>query len=558
MSPLSRRRFLTNTTSATATAALAGHHALFLSTASASAATSPGRKAPFKVLYSNDTTNITGCTSPWHAKGAPLRKEMIEASVDEVAGTGVDAHFLQPGLGMVPMWPSKVIPLKKHYEWIQERYGTRPDSFGNFVLNGGDVVKVFLDRCKARGQAGFISVRLNDAHHKERARFGPKDKAGTSMGMSVTRHYVDHPEYWLRPDSQRTSGADFVQNWAEREVRVHKFALIEELCENYDLDGIELDFMRFYSFFRPEETKQAQRRDIMTSFVKDVRALLDRTERGGKRRWLCARVPAILRAHDPLGIHLPSMVAEGLDMVNLSVSYFTVQQTDLPAIRVSIPDVSVYHEMCHSIWNGTKLTPGYDTFSFRRTTKEQYHTTAHLAYARGADGVSAFNFAYYREHGGPGRGPFSEPPFDVFNKIADKEWLAQQPQHWFLAPGWNNPFVRPPILPRKVEPGETTVFELDLAPPKDGWQRDGRLRLQLAPEVPTGKWKAFVNGTELVANALVTEPFANPYAAMLGTPAQMRAWTVPANLLVDGKNKVEFKLDGGEAMEVDYLDLAMV
>ncbi|RBP44496.1 hypothetical protein DES53_104317 [Roseimicrobium gellanilyticum] len=559
MPPLSRRHFLTRTASATTAAALAGHHAFSLTPATAAnVASGPGRKAPFKVLYSNDATNITSCIAPWRTKGAPLRKEMIEATVDEVAGTGVDAHFLQPGLGMVPMWPSKVIPLKEHYEWIQQRYGTGPDSFGNFVLRGGDVVQVFLDRCKARGQAGFISVRLNDAHHKERAGFEPKDKPGASIGMSVTRHYVAHPEYWLREKSEKGRGYDLVQNWAEREVRVHKFKLIEELCENYDLDGIELDFMRFYNFFRPEETKQAQRRDIMTSFVSDVRALLDRTERNGKRRWLCARVPAILKAHDPLGIHLPSMVAAGLDMVNLSVSYFTVQQTDLAAIRASIPDASVYHELCHSIWNGTKLTPGYDTFSFRRTTKEQYHTTAHLAYARGADGVSAFNFAYYREHGGPGRGPFSEPPFEVFNKIADRQWLAQQPQHWFLAPGWNNPFVRPPILPRKVETGETAVFTLDLAPPKDGWQRDGRLRLQLAPEFPTCKWKAFINGTELAANALVAEPFPNPYPSMLGTPAQMRAWTVPAALLVDGKNKIEFTLESGEAMEMDYFDLAMV
>src|SRR5258707_9818262 len=52
-------------------------------------------KPPFRVLYSNDTTNVLGCTSPWHAKGAPFGPELIEASVDEVAGL-VDAHFLQP------------------------------------------------------------------------------------------------------------------------------------------------------------------------------------------------------------------------------------------------------------------------------------------------------------------------------------------------------------------------------------------------------------------------------------------------------------------------------
>ena len=69
----------------------------------------------------------------------------LEATVDEVSGL-VDAHLLQPGLGMVPMWPSKVIPLDEHYAWIKQRYGQKPDSFGQFVLNGGDVVQTFIDR----------------------------------------------------------------------------------------------------------------------------------------------------------------------------------------------------------------------------------------------------------------------------------------------------------------------------------------------------------------------------------------------------------------------------
>ena len=68
------------------------------------------RKAPFRVLYSNDLTNITSCVSPFHAAHEPFRAEMLDATVDEVAGL-VDAHFLQPGLGVVPLWPSKVIDL---------------------------------------------------------------------------------------------------------------------------------------------------------------------------------------------------------------------------------------------------------------------------------------------------------------------------------------------------------------------------------------------------------------------------------------------------------------
>lgn len=510
-------------------------------------------KAPFRVLYSNDTTNITSCISPWRKAGEPFRAKMLEASVDEVAGL-VDAHFLQPGLGMVPMWPSKVIPLDEHYAWIKQRYGVGPDSFGKFVLGGGDVVKVFIDRCRQTKQAAFISFRLNDAHHKEFADPKPGDKPGTSIGMSVTRHYIDHPEFVLKPGSKR--GSDLVQNWAFEEVRAQKLALITELCENYDLDGLELDFMRFYSFFDPAKTALEQRREIMTGFVKQVRQLLDRTARDGRRRWLCARVPCLVSGLDALGIDLPSMTAAGLDMVNISASYFTTQQMELSSLRQLSRGAAMYVEMCHSIANGTKLTPGYDTFPFRRATREEMQTTAHLAYRRGADGVSLFNFAYYREHGGAGRGPFAEPPFDILKSLGNKQLLSRQPQHWFIATGWNNPFVRPPTLPRELKAGQKAIFHFDLAPPASGWKNSARLRLQTEGATTERTFSARWNGVALQSTPDVSEPFANPYPSMLGKPEELHAWDIPVSQLRDGTNSVELSFAGGDAVTLTFLDIA--
>lgn len=512
----------------------------------------PRPRAPFRVIYSNDTTNITSCVSPFHKAREPFRASMLEATVDEVAGL-VDAHFLQPGLGMVPMWPSKVMPLEPHYAWIKERYGVSPDSFGNFVMKGGDVVQVFMDRCRATKQAAFISVRLNDAHHKEFYDSKPGDKPGSSIGMSVTRHYIDHPEMVLKLDFKR--GYDLVQNWVNDDVRAQKFALITELCENYALDGLELDFMRYYSFFDQEKTTLPQRCTIMTGFITQVRALLDRTEREGQRRWLCVRVPGLVKGLGALGLDLPAMIRAGVDMVNVSASYFTTQAMDLKAIRELTQGAAMYVEMCHSIANGTKLVPGYDTFTFRRATPEQHQTTAHQAYARGADGVSLFNFAYYREHGGPGRGPFHEPPFAVLKSLGKPALLAQQPQHWFLATGWNNPFVRPPALPRGLKPGQKAVFELDLAPLA---KTDGVLRLQADATLEGRTLTAKCNGKDLQPSPDTDEPFANAYPSLLGKAEELRAWTVPTDLIVDGTNRIEFVHREGKPITIIYLDLKLV
>ena len=83
-------------------------------------------KAPFHVLFSNDTTNILTCVSPYHKKGEPFREEMLEATVDETAGIGVEVHMLQPAHGWAPWWQSKVYSIEEHHRWWREHYGVEP------------------------------------------------------------------------------------------------------------------------------------------------------------------------------------------------------------------------------------------------------------------------------------------------------------------------------------------------------------------------------------------------------------------------------------------------
>jgi hypothetical protein len=518
-------------------------HFIALTAAAPLAAAEPRRKAPFRVIYSNDLTNITSCVSPFHAAREPFRLEMLDATVDEVAGL-VDAHFLQPGLGVVPMWPSKVIYLKEHFAWIKQRYGQKPDSFSQFLINGGDIVQRFIDRCRAKGQAAFVSLRMNDAHHKEFVDPKHGDKPGSSIGMSVTRWYAEHPEHRIKPGSLR--GADLVLNWAEPEVRAQKLAMLHELIDNYDLDGLELDFLRFYSYFRPE-TPLEQRRAIMTNFVIEVRKLL------GPTKWLCARVPCYLTALDELGLDLKALVAAGLDMVNASAHYFTTQQHDLAAIRKLTTGATLYFELCHTIWKGDKVQAGYDVFPFRRATREHLHTSAHLAYARGADGISLFNFAYYRQHGqGEGRGLFGEPPFEALKALRDPQALAKEPQHWFIANGWRSPGAKPLPVPRKLELNKPAKFNFDLASPHG----DARVRIQADKSLAGCEWSATFNGEAILATEDVSEPFAAPYPSMIAKPEELCAWLVPAKLLRDGKNSLEVTLKSVQPVSVLFVDLA--
>ncbi len=526
-------------------------------------------KAPFKVLYSNDTVNTVSCTSPYHPKGEPFSQRLLEASVDETADTGIDAHMLQPGLTMVPWWKSRQYPYAEHIAWYEKTYGTsvRDNPYARYMLEGGDMVGAFVVRCRKVGVAPFISLRLNDSHGKEFVDTPGGGDIPEIPGYSlhcVNRFYKDHPEYRIDPDPAKVGKEHWntrVLNWANPEVVEWMFGFIREICEDYDIDGLELDFMRHCNFFRLDETTSRQRAEIMTAFVRRVRATLDRTARQGRRRYLGARIPCYAAALDPLGLDLPALAQAGVQIFNLSPSYFTMQQTDLAQIRRMVPDASVHLELTHTVASVGRVPGSYDNSLFLRTTDEQFHTAAHLAYARGADGVSAFNFAYFREFGAPGRGPFNEPPFHVFARLRDRAWLAQQPQHYFLngGAGWAGKLGHTPVLPRTFKPGEQVSFVLDCAPPTGGWKAGGRLRIRARDGLPQGAWSASFNGQPLRETHERSSPFLTRYdAAHHPADEKIRAWLVPGDLPRDGENRLEITYTSGTQRAVlDYIDLGL-
>ena len=539
-------------------------------------------KAPYRVLFSNDSTNMLSCASPYHKKGEPFHPGLIKESVDETAGIGVDVHMLQPGLGVVPWWKSTVYPADEHYRWWKETYGTK-SSWGEYMINGGDMVQVFVDRCRERGIAPFISLRLNDYHRKECLHMNVEQmkKAGGGASDCISRFNLDHPEYRLEPDppeiqnlsdpflvskdpSLRTRlRAGRVLNWEHKAVRDRAFSFIQEICENYDIDGFELDFMRHSRHFRLDETTSEQRSEIMAGFVKQVRQVLDRTARPGQHRWLCARVPAFLEAMDPMGIDVRKMVDAGLEMINLSNHYTWEQQIDLPQVVQMVPEAAVYLEMTQTTMRSRR--PDFDpkrggaSDLFRMTTDEQFYTAAHMAYARGGAGISVFNFHYYRLSGERVDPRVGEPPFHVFEAINDPARVGQMPQHYILNRGSTLPPIPKP-MPRNVKQGQTAKFQMDMAPPDGGWKSEGRLRIQSdsrGGSIASMQLMCRFNGAELGETDNISEPYPNLYPATLGGPDTLRAWTVPVELMKDGMNTIEVTVVEGEQVKIIFIDLAV-
>lgn len=519
-------------------------------------------KAPYKVLFSNDTTNIEQCTSPFnpqrwlhHGPVKPFSREILQAAVDETAGTGIDVHMLQPGVGWVPWWKSRKYPYAEHVRFMKERYGMEPSAsgFAQYMADGGDIVQVFVDRCREKALAPFISFRLNDSHGHELVHAEP----GTLEGWAwhcLSPWHVNHPEW--RIGQNLTDWNNRVLNWAIPEVRQQKFDYIREIIEQYDIDGFELDYMRTNSYFRLNETPLAERRKIMLDFVSDVRAVLDATAKPGQHRWLCVRIPCRISRHDELGVDVEAFYKAGVDMINLCSSFFTEQQSDIAEITKRLPDAAVYLEATSAASLGAYIG-GYDQ-TFRRMTDEEFYTAGHLAFSRGGSGTSTFNFVYYREHHGNDKiGPFTEPPYHIFKGLADPNFLATQPQHYFV-PRYHGGASAAGELPDALVAGASFSLALDMAPPTGGWSQAGRLRIQAEGDLADSRWTARINGIELESTNDVSEPYPSPYPNCWGKQEDYRAWIVPANLPRDGMNTVEVTMQSGDQpVKIAFVDLAV-
>ena len=499
-------------------------------------------KAPYKLLYNNDTTNTAGPESPFHKKGEPFTEAKLVASIVEVAGKGVDAYMLSPGMGWVPWWQSKVEP--DFYEWWKKRTGLKVvgdrdgTGYEAYVYNGGDMVQVLIDTCRKHKLAPFVSLRLNDVHMQEYY------VAKNQRSLVSSRFYVEHPEWHLDPKHPETKPHGYYRkrgmDWAVARVREEKLKLLRELAENYDLAGLELDFLRDSTFFRDNGPPTDKRIEIMTAFVAKVRKALDKKE--GKRRWLCVRIPARLTNHPELGLDVKKLHEAGVDMFNLSGWYPAIQHMDTVEVRKRVPDTAVYEEM--TFCAGRAINNPRIRICM---SDQQFYTTARLAYERGAHGLSLFNFVYYRQSRNF-IADHREPPFHVLPKLTDRKFLADQPPYYWAGTGryWKQ-------LPRTLGRKSARTFQLAMLAD----DKDARLRLRVHTKEIIGdrKLAAEINGKSLKLIADVSPFYNNPFDTMISPNAKhRRAWEVPGSSIRNGINNIKLILKSGKPITITWVE----
>jgi hypothetical protein len=173
-----------------------------------------------------------------------------------------------------------------------------------------------IARCRQRGMPAWISIRMNDLHDCD-----------LPDSPLLSGFFKEHRD-WARVP-YRSGWIDRALDWAHPEVREHYLKLIREALTLFDLDGLELDWMRFGYFFRIG--REVEGGKILTEFIAQVR----RETAQAARRWghpvrLGARVPSAPETARQLGLDGAAWARAGLIDLLVVTPFWATCEFNMP------------------------------------------------------------------------------------------------------------------------------------------------------------------------------------------------------------------------------------
>ena len=351
---------------------------------------------------------------------------------------------------------------------------------------GLDPYAVWIARCREKKISPWLTMRMNDVH----------DVSDTTNYMHST-FWLEHPEYWRVPHEQKGSWTDRALNYAMPAVREHNMALVAELLERYDPDGIELDWMRFGYHFAPGQEHAGC--EILTQFMRDAHAL---TEAWSKKRGhpiqLGARVPALPDAAVGLGMDGVRWAREGLIDVLVPTPFWATADFDIPVEewKRRIGDACAHVVIAPGTEVLLRAYPGGEAIT---NDLASVYGFASSAWARGADALYLFNY-------------MDPAPIlggvDAYRQLLEKglapDYIAAQQQRYVITyrdtvPAGVSNNVQ---LPVEVT-ANSQVFRFYLPPLKNGLNAE--LTLGFGAEAPAGM-SATANGAAPASSRVQAVP----------------------------------------------------
>ncbi len=346
-----------------------------------------------RIIYNDDSVTLRNAPPP-HTL------ESLACALDYLKGTQVDCFCWCVGTQIAYSWPSKV--MENGYEMHDK--GMDPmsawetkerDVMYSLYKKGIEYLPPFIERAHRQGLMFVPSFRMNDTHVKS-----------YPNSVLTSDFWKTHQNYRIWDATDAKGYYNAAMDYSFPEVRNRYRDAILEVAENYDVDGIELDFSRTPYIFQPSEAWQ--NRSILTRFVRDVR---ERLERIGTRRKkpfaLVLRIPSRERVLKTAGIDAVQWIKEGLPTILVITEMLINLNQRIEPWRSLCRDAGVllypsvegavsYNRVeFYSTLLQSPIAPRHDGWAFAGTRDDELRmqrAAAQNFLAQDPDGIYMFNF----------------------------------------------------------------------------------------------------------------------------------------------------------------------
>lgn len=402
---LNRRAFLKTVSAGAAGVALAGRSFAEMDDAALKAARHAARKRTRRMIMNNDGNELHRLP----ADEVVTPELFLSKRTTPLIGSQVDAVFYCTGVFNYYTHRTKVADALRNPELATGRAYELHDL-------GTDALEVITDFCHAHDMETFWSMRMNDTH----------DSGNPDLFCPWKE---EHPEY-LVGKKQKLAYPFGCNRWSSvdygvPEVREQVFRIFEEVCTNYDIDGIEMDFFRHPVLFKAQMTGKPvtqEQCDQMTGLVQRVRRMADAVgKKRGRPILMGVRIPDSVGYCKELGIDLVRWLEEDLIDLVAGAGYFKLEPWE------------TFADLCHE--HGV---PYYACLVSRRimgggepeagTEIQVWRGEAWNAWQAGVDGIYTFNRF--------------NPKDAIFRELGDPAVLRDLPrkdQTTYVAPIWSRP-----------------------------------------------------------------------------------------------------------------------
>ena len=516
----------------------------------------------------------------WQPEGGPFSAKAIFRYVENLQQNGIDTFVINPNASKA-WYPSKTLPsiLDGYTRGDREFFRghaisdgpgfTKPEEVETYI----DTALVFYNRyldlieagvdwlaestkaCRQHGVTPWASIRMNDMH-------GNRNFEGSFFNHPLLKR----PEMRLQRTTypSKAGGATYTQglNYEHQEVRDMMFEQIREIVEDYDFEGLELDWWRNPLCCEPNAT--AATVAMMSDWFREIRVLTQlRAKKIGRPYYLGMRMPENLETLRSIAIDIESLAHDGsLDFLCPSAFWRTAWDMPHDDLRRQLgEDIAIYGVIEDGANSLPTVAPDLKLtkpIRFISATREMLYANAAGKLVLGADGIEWFNFYCTDDHHVPGL----TSNYTFLPNIHKLEYLRGQPKHYALADrGFmeHAPFEAAPQVPVLLERNWRTSFRLPMcAEPLD---RGLELMIQVIFKKAdaVGDVPVMFNGSWPKAEYLATDELLFPCGPFTHHIPEhtARNFNLPISLIQEGWNEIVIENGAPEPITIVGVELAV-